>query len=124
MVQPRRAILGDLAVVPGLPSDIYVLAEPGASLAQVRARQVPRLNGISVASVVVHLGPGEVRDGYDESAFHADVVALCDVLLGLFTVGALELVAIPEVDPTDERTTLFNASARVTADLRGIVWRA
>lgn len=76
----RLALLGDLDAIAIQPFDCQVLARSGVSAAEVLAVQVPELERISVDAVQVHLGPADLAFA-DESAFHADVVALCDRLL-------------------------------------------
>lgn len=75
--------------------------------------------------VVLLLGPQDLLDGYDESYFHARVVEICDAIHRTAPEADVEVVAIPgDAVPPDLAglRRQCNASARVTAELRGFRW--
>ena len=118
------SVLGDLgAVEVNLLSDAVVLAEPGASLGEVTAWQVPRLVGQDVSCVVVCPGLADLLAGHDESRVHAEVVALCDALARVARQGSLVFRGFPQLSGRGEEVRLIDAAARVTCELRGISWQ-
>lgn len=115
------AILGDLDVVPAnTPDQAAVLAEAGACLGEVTARQVPRLLGRPLDQVVVWLGPTDVLAGHDESFVHAEAVALCASLLRARPEAPVLIVGFPPVDGREGQVRLFDAASRAACELRGM----
>lgn len=97
-----------------------VLAEAGASLGEVTARQVLRLVGQPLARVLVCPGPADVLAGHDESFVHAEVVALCDALRRAAPDAAVLIVGFPPLAGSEDQVRLFDAAVRATCELRGM----
>ncbi len=117
------AILGDLDVVPANTSDeAVILAEAGACLGQITARQVPRLLGHQLEQVVVWLGPADVLAGNDESFVHAEVVAMCDVLSQASPRASVLIVGFPPAAGPAEQVRLFDGATRSVCEPRAMAW--
>lgn len=99
------------------------LAADNASLAEVVAVQVPRLAQLRPRRVVLQLGQRELRDGFDESYFHAHLVEVLDRIAASAPTASIQVIGIPSGAGPAHQRDLFNAAARVTADLRGASWR-
>lgn len=118
-------VLGDLTAVDSdLAGEVVVLAEPGAALGEIIARQVPKLATYGATEILVCPGTADLVAGHDESLIHADLVALCDALLQVVASPAAVLFnSFPPLSGREPEGRLIDAAARVTCQLRGIAWQ-
>lgn len=118
--------MGNLtAVASDLPAEVVVLAQPGATLGEVAAAQVPKLVAYTTTQVLVCPGTADLLAGHGESLIHAELVALCDALLLVVdSPGSVQFNGFPPVSGREADRRLIDAAARVTCQLRGIGWRA
>jgi acyl-CoA thioesterase I len=97
--------------------------------------ELPHLQDKSWDYVSILVGVNDYFQGYDEPQYHARLVEIYDALAALnLPRGRVLAVSIPDYSYTPEGAAsgrpgdileglkLFNASARVTAQLRGFTW--
>lgn len=119
-------VIGDARATTQSPYSAHtMLAEEGASLAEVVVRQLPRIDPSGVARIVVAPGSRDLLDGYDESYIHARIVEILDTLVRIVPNAAVEVSGFPRVSSPSIDTVrrACDAAAEVTARMRGMSWR-
>lgn len=124
--QDRSSAVPWVSAVSGLA--LVVLATPGASTAEIAARQVPRLASIGPSRVILQLGHTDVLDGFDESYVHARIVELCDELQRVAGHPAVTVVAMAPLPPDSAASRVItwrqcNAAAAAAARMRDFEWQ-
>jgi hypothetical protein len=100
-----------------------VLTQPDASLAEVIARQLPRIEAAGVTELRVILGTRDLLDGYDESYIHARLVELLDSVTLVVPDARVVVHGFPPVASHLETVRqACDAAGETTATLRGMSW--
>jgi len=117
----------------GRAVDVTNLGVNGYTTSQLIAHELPHLGDAAWDCISVLVGANDLYQGYDEPHYHARLVQIYDAIAAVSGARVLA-VSIPDFSYTpvgrasraSERTLellrVFNAGARVTAEMRGFTW--
>ena len=124
-----------LAAATGSGVGVTNLGVGGFTTSDLIDLELPRLDDGRWDYVSILIGVNDFFQGYDEPHYHARLVGIYDAVAGLgLPPGRVVAVSIPDYSFTPEGRAsgrpadiaagleLFNASARVTAEMRGFLW--
>jgi acyl-CoA thioesterase-1 len=126
-------IAGRLEQAAGRTVEVTNLGVNGYTTSDLIAHQLPHLGDAAWDCISVLIGVNDLYQGYGEPHYHSRLVQIYDAIAAVGCARVLA-VSIPDYsytpvgmssrDPELTRRGLrvFNASAKVTAELRGFVW--